>query len=217
MKTTTPPDHEAVLLKGHGASTVSKYATTFPSLMRAGQVLVQVAAAGVSNTDINTRIGWYAQDIVTATPAGSEAAVPTGRADVSWAGEIPTFPRIQGADACGRIVAVGSGVDASRIGERIIVEPVFRDPADPRAQPVYFGSEVDGAFAEYTVVPSRHAVHVDCTWTDVELASIPCSYSAAENMLTRVKAAAGETVVITGASGGVGSAALQLTNGAVPA
>jgi len=87
---------------------------------------------------------------------------------------------------------------------------VFRDPADRRAEPVYFGSEVDGAFAEYTVVPSRHAMRVDCPWTDVELASIPCSYSAAENMIGRTKVAANETVVVTGASGGVGSAAIQL-------
>ncbi len=201
----------AVLLNEHGGFDSLEVRDDLPVPQpRAGQVLVEVAAAGVNNTDINTRIGWYAQDIVTATPAVGETAVPTARADVSWAGEIPMFPRIQGADACGRIVAVGPGVDAGRIGERIIVEPVFRDSADPRARPAYFGSEVDGAFAEFTVVPSRHAVRVDCKWTDVELASIPCSYSAAENMLARVKAAAGETVVVTGASGGVGSAAVQL-------
>ena len=87
---------------------------------------------------------------------------------------------------------------------------MFRDPADPGAQPVYFGSEVDGAFAEYTVVPARHAVRVDCDWTDAELASIPCSYAAAENMVGRAGVAANETVIVTGASGGVGSAAIQL-------
>ena len=107
------------------------------------------------------------------------------RADVGWSGDVPTFPRIQGADACGRIVSVGDGVDESRVGERILVSPVFHDPGDPLARAVYFGSEVDGAFAEYTVVPSRFAVVVDCDWSDVELASIPCSYSAAENMLSR--------------------------------
>jgi NADPH:quinone reductase-like Zn-dependent oxidoreductase len=44
----------------------------------------------------------------------------------------------------------------------------------------------------------------------VELASIPCAYATAENMLHRTKAAAGEHVLVTGASGGVGSAAVQL-------
>ncbi len=165
-----------------------------------GQVLVKVAAAGVNNTDINTRIGWYTPDLA------ASGTTPV----VGWSGDAPTFPRIQGADACGRIVSVGADVDAGRIGERIIVSPVFREPGEPMTAAVYFGSEVDGAFAEYTVVPSRHAVRVDCEWTDVELASIPCSYSAAENMLSRAAVAAGETVVVTGASGGVGSAVVQL-------
>ncbi|MEP7202636.1 MAG: alcohol dehydrogenase family protein [Ilumatobacteraceae bacterium] len=174
-----------------------------------GEVLVKVAAAGVNNTDINTRIGWYAPDVMTGTPGSSDEVPPSARAEISWSGEVPRFPRIQGADACGRIVAIGERVDASRIGERVIVEPVFRDP-DARGQPVYFGSEVDGAFAEYSVVPARQAVRVESTWTDAELASIPCSYSAAENMLGRVRLGAGQTVVVTGASGGVGSAAVQL-------
>jgi len=174
-----------------------------------GQVLVKIAAAAVNNTDINTRIGWYAPDVVQAAPGSDHEVVQSARADVSWAGEVPTFPRIQGADACGEIVAVGPGVDGARVGERIIVEPVLRGPTE-ESPPMYFGSEIDGGFAEYTVVPSRHAVRVDCSWTDVELASIPCSYSAAENMLNRSKVAAGETVLVTGASGGVGSAAVQL-------
>ena len=207
----------AVLLRAHGGfdqlDVRGDVAVPSPE---PGQVLVKVAAAGVNNTDINTRIGWYAPGIAVGSPA--EPAVPSSspsppslsRAEIGWSGDVPTFPRIQGADACGRIVAVGDGVDAGRIGQRIIVEPVFRDPGDPLAQAVYFGSEVDGAFAEYTVVPSRHAVRVDCDWSDVELASIPCSYSAAENMLSRAGVVADQTVVVTGASGGVGSAAVQL-------
>jgi NADPH:quinone reductase-like Zn-dependent oxidoreductase len=199
----------AVLLRGHGGFDRLELGDDVPVPQpRAGQVLVKVAAAGVNNTDINTRVGWYAPDVVVAS--SNEPTQRTTRDDIGWSGDVPVFPRIQGADACGRIVSIGAGVDADRIGERIIVEPVFRDPDDPRGRPTYFGSEVDGAFAEYTVVPSRHAVRVDCDWTDVELASIPCSYSAAENMISRAGVAAGESVVVTGASGGVGSAAVQL-------
>lgn len=199
----------AVLLRGHGGLDRLELRDDVPVPQPdVGQVLVKVEAAGLNNTDINTRIGWYAPDIAVA--GTTESATPTARNDIGWSGDVPVFPRIQGADACGRIVAIGAGVDATRIGERIIVEPVFRDPDDPQDRPVYFGSEVDGAFAEYTVVPSRHAVRVDCDWTDVELASIPCSYSAAENMLSRAGVAAGESIVVTGASGGVGSAAVQL-------
>jgi NADPH:quinone reductase-like Zn-dependent oxidoreductase len=190
----------AVLLVGHGGferlEVRDDVAVPEPTQ---GQVLVKVAAAGVNNTDINTRIGWYAPEPVGVTSSARE--------DIGWSGDVPTFPRIQGADACGRIVEVGPGISPDRIGERIIVEPVFRSRD---SSPVYFGSEVDGAFAEYTVVPSRHAVAVSSSWTDVELASIPCSYSAAENMLGRTRVGFGETVVVTGASGGVGSAAVQL-------
>src|SRR5205807_148273 len=46
--------------------------------------------------------------------------------------------------------------------------------------------------------------------SDAELATFPCAYSAAENMLTRAGLLAGEAVLVTGASGGVGSAAVQL-------
>lgn len=186
---------KAVLLTGHGGferlDVRNDVAVPQP---QDDEVLVEVAAAGVNNTDINTRIGWYA----------------TGPAIVGWDGGVPTFPRIQGADACGRIVAVGAGVDSGRIGQRVIVEPVFRTSGHQAGRPSYFGSEVDGAFAEFTVAPAAHAFEVQCDWSDVELASIPCSYSAAENMLTRAQVRDGEVVVVTGASGGVGSAAVQL-------
>ena len=174
-----------------------------------GEVLIRVAAAGVNNTDINTRIGWYSKAVAEATQVGAASGI-AGAENDGWSGVAFHFPRIQGADACGRIVAVGEGVAASRIGSRVLVEPVFRAEGAALASAIYFGSEIDGAFAEYAVAPSRHAHAVDCAWSDAELASIPCAYSAAENMLTRAGLAAGETVLVTGASGGVGSAAVQL-------
>ncbi|WP_347717592.1 alcohol dehydrogenase family protein [Sphingomonas sp.] len=174
-----------------------------------GEVLIRVAAAGVNNTDINTRIGWYSKAVAEATQVGGASGI-AGAENDGWSGVAFHFPRIQGADACGRIVAVGEGVAASRIGSRVLVEPVFRAEGAALASAIYFGSEIDGAFAEYAVAPSRHAHAVDCAWSDAELASIPCAYSAAENMLTRAGLAAGETVLVTGASGGVGSAAVQL-------
>jgi NADPH:quinone reductase-like Zn-dependent oxidoreductase len=73
-----------------------------------------------------------------------------------------------------------------------------------------FGSECDGAFAQYAKAPARETYKVDCGWSDVELASIPCAYSTAEGMLHRAGVRAGEHVLVTGASGGVGSAAVQL-------
>jgi NADPH:quinone reductase-like Zn-dependent oxidoreductase len=59
------------------------------------------------------------------------------------------------------------------------------------------------------VAPDLDAFAVDCDWSDVELAAVPCAYSTAENMLRRAALAA-ERVLVTGASGGVGLAAVQL-------
>ena len=172
-----------------------------------GEVLIKVGAAGVNNTDINTRIGWYSKAVAEATEVGGADGI-AGAQDDGWSGSAFQFPRIQGADACGQIVAVGAGVDPGRIGERVLVEPVFGGSGPFDA--IYFGSEVDGAFADYTRVPSAHAHIVESPLSDAELASFPCAYSAAENMLTRIALAQGERVLVTGASGGVGSAAVQL-------
>lgn len=171
-----------------------------------GEVLVRVGAAGVNNTDINTRIGWYSKTVEGSTAAGGAAGFAEAEDD-GWSGAPFSFPRVQGADAAGSVVAVGAGVDPARIGERVLVEPVFRDD-DGGVR--YFGSECDGAFAQFARVPSAHAHRIACGLSDVELASFACSYSAAENMVHRSRVAAGESVLVTGASGGVGSAAVQL-------
>jgi NADPH:quinone reductase-like Zn-dependent oxidoreductase len=161
-------------------------------------VLIRVAAAGVNNTDINTRTAWYSKQDADAD-------------DASWSGEPITFPRIQGADVCGRIVAVGNAIDQKRIGERVLIEPCIRESNGSELEsPWYFGSECDGGFAEYTVVAARHAYRVESGLSDIELASFPCSYSTAENLLTKSNVGSSDTVLVTGASGGVGSAAVQL-------
>ena len=206
---------KAVLLKGHGGFDQLEYRDDVPvPVPRAGEVLIRVAAAGVNNTDINTRTAWYSRSVTEGTTAeGGASGIAAARSDdAGWTGSPPVFPRIQGADACGRIVAVGDGVESRRIGERVLVEPVFRvaDATDP-ARAIYFGSECDGAFAEFARVPAVHAHAVTSTLTDAELASFPCAYAAAENMLTRLNLGPGETVLVTGASGGVGSAAVQLS------
>jgi NADPH:quinone reductase-like Zn-dependent oxidoreductase len=169
-------------------------------------VLVRVGAAGVNNTDINTRIGWYSKAVAADTATGAETGFEAAQSD-GWSGAEFTFPRIQGADAAGRIAAVGPAVDPARIGERVLVEPVFVQ-ADGTVR--YFGSECDGCFAQFAVVPAAQAHAIDCALSDAELASFPCAYGAALNMLCRTGQRAGERVLVTGASGGVGSAAVQL-------
>lgn len=171
-----------------------------------GEVLISVRAAAINNTDINTRLGWYAGSVTEGTDA---TAVEPRREDGGWAGATP-FPLIQGADCCGRIVAVGQGGDSSRIGDRVLVRSCMRRSGFDRMETTWLGTDFDGAFAQYVKVPEAEAFAVDCDWSDAELATIPCAYGTAENMVQRAGVARGDHVLVPGASGGVGSALVQL-------
>ncbi|MGF1612180.1 MAG: alcohol dehydrogenase family protein [Kiloniellales bacterium] len=202
----------AVLLTGHGGLDKLEYRTDVPTPAQGvGEVLIEVAAAGINNTDINTRIAWYSKAVRTDTNAGAADGFASADGhDGTWSGAAMSFPRIQGADCCGRIVAVGNGVSPSRAGERVLVRSLMHNPDDDRPFASWtFGSECDGGFAQYAKAPAREAYKVESDWSDSELASIPCAYSTAEGLLHRAGLGA-ERVLVTGASGGVGSAAVQL-------
>jgi len=185
---TLPASMRAVLLTGHGGLDKLELHDDVPvPTPGPGEVLVAVAACGLNNTDINTRVGWYSGG--------------------SWGGGLE-FPRIQGADAVGRIVVVGESVDESRLGDRVLIDPWLRGRMREDAR--YLGSEVDGGYAEYVVVPDVNAHAIRSGLTDTQLASFPCSYSTAEHMLSRPGVAVGQWVLVTGASGGVGGALVQL-------
>lgn len=209
-----PKTMKAVLLTGYGGFEKLAWREDVPvPVPGTGEVLIRVAAAGMNNTDINTRIGWYSKSVNEGTTSeGGKAGLNDAKAaDAGWTGKERSFPLIQGADVCGHIVAAGSGVDDARIGQRVLVEPALRQPVDFRPyEALYLGSEVDGGFADYVKVPAVHAYAVKSPLGDAELACLPCAYSAAENMIERAGVAAGEKVLVTGASGGVGSAAVQL-------
>jgi NADPH:quinone reductase-like Zn-dependent oxidoreductase len=194
-----PETMSAVLLTGHGGPEVLEWRDDVPVPVPGPRdVLVKVGAAGVNNTDINTRLAWYSKGDGDAD-------------DASWSGTPLQFPRIQGADICGTVVAGGSEVDSDLVGKRVLVEPCLQEVDGEIKDPAwYIGSETDGGFAQYVKVASRHACPVDSDLTDVELASFPCSYTTSENMLTRANVGPGDTVLVTGASGGVGSATVQL-------
>ncbi|SNT31162.1 alcohol dehydrogenase family protein [Tropicimonas sediminicola] len=208
---TLPDTMKAMVLTGHGGLDKLEWREDVPvPRPEAGEVLIRVGASAVNNTDVNTRTGWYSKAVRGDT--GSAAAEGYGAAadaDGAWSGAL-SFPRIQGADCCGEVVAVGDGVDSARIGERVLVRPMHhpRGAESPDAL-VTFGSERDGGFAEFTTIDDTHAVRIDSPLSDLELASFPCAFSNAEGMIQRA-ALGSERVLITGASGGVGSAAVQL-------
>ena len=203
-----PATMSAVLLTGHGGSEKLEFRTDVATPSpRAGEVLIRVRAAGVNNTDINTRTGWYAKSV---TGASGEAGVAATGENGGWTGALK-FPRIQGADCFGDIVAVGPGVDTARIGQPVLVATMQNGLGN--GEPYSFGtlgSECDGAFAQYCMALSAEAHRVDSTLSDAELGAIPCAWSTAEGMLQRIGLGAGERVLVTGASGGVGLAAVQL-------
>ncbi len=207
-----PPAMSAVQLTGHGGLDKLVYRTDVP-VPKPGknQVLVQVTATAKNNTDRKAREGLYPtrdKADVTSFQMGGEATL--------------TFPRIQGADIVGRVVAVGSGVSESRLGERGLLDFNLYPNArrDMNLTPDYYGHGADGGFAEYVALPSDQFHTVDNPeLADAELASMGmCSYQTAFHMLTVAGVSAGERVLVSGASGGVGTALIQLCRiiGAIP-
>jgi len=208
---TLPRTMRAMVTMGHGDLDRMVLHEDWPRPDPApGEVLIRVRACGLNNTDVNTRSGWYSKAVTGATTGG--ALAEAGNEDPTWGGRPIRFPRIQGADVCGEIAAVGDGVDAARIGERVITDNWLRAPDDPENMDKvgYFGSERDGGFAEYATIPAPNAIAIASDLGDAELATFSCSYSTAEGMLTRARVTAADTVLVPGASGGVGGALVQL-------
>ena len=204
-----PNTMSAVLTTGHGGFDVLEHRNDIQvPTPESDQVLLRVLGAGINNTDINTRTAWYSKSVRDETNSDDSKGLDD---DGSWSGNPLNFPIIQGADCCGEIVAVGDDIDIKRIGERVLVRTMQQYAVDYRPFECWtMGSECDGAFAQYMVAFSDESYKIESNWSDIELASIPCAYSTAENLLERSNVKNSEVVLITGASGGVGSAAIQL-------
>jgi len=197
----------AFVLTGHGGMECLEYHADWPTPVPEGdEVLVKVLAAGLNNTDVNTRSGWYSKAVTTATTGGAYDKVDSE--DPSWGGAPIEFPRIQGGDIAGVVV----NGDDSLIGRRVLIDTVLRDWDDPLNMDKcgYLGSEADGGFAGYVKVDRRNVHPIDCDLSDEELATFAIAYSTAENMLNRAKVVETDLVLVPGASGGVGSALVQL-------
>ncbi len=186
------------MITGHGGPEVIDVCDVPVPLPGPNEVLVRVSAAGCNNTDLWTREGSY-----------GSAEDPSQKA--GWLGPLD-FPRVQGGDVAGVVVACGDDAPDGVMGSRVLVDPANYDDSGPDARPVdVLGSERDGGFAEYVVVPADRAHPVDeSPLSDVELAALPIAYGTALGMLERATVTGDHTVLVTGASGGVGLAVVQL-------
>ncbi len=205
-----PQSMQAVVLTGHGGMDRLEHREVPVPAPLSGEVLLEVRACGMNNTDIWVREGAYGTD-------ENPGAV------ASWRRGQPTldFPRIQGADIVGRIVRVGEGVSPGRVGERVMVDfSLYHNERDEQglANIDYIGHGRDGGYAEYCTVPAENAHPSTAAISDAELATFCCAYLTGEHMLDRTRVKAGERVLVTGAAGGVGSGLIQLcrARGAIP-
>lgn len=204
---------KAVLTLGNGGYEQLDYRDVPIPRPGAGEVLVQVLAAGVNNTEINTRLGWYSSSVKSGTESlstdDSSKGMAKEQADGGW-NEATPFPFIQGTDCCGNVVATGAGVGQDLIGERILIRSCIRSDGWDSLENIWIASDFDGAFAQFVKVAASEVFPVRCDWSDAELGTIPCAYGTSENMLHRTDVKAGDHVLVAGASGGVGSAVVQL-------
>lgn len=163
----------AVRIAEHGGPEVLELTEVAVPSPQAGEVLVRVSAVALNNTDLWTREGAYGRP-------GDPKALS------GWRGPI-AFPRIQGADVAGRVVAVGADVDGGLVGRRVVVDPAIYDTEGPDANPVgLMGSERDGGYAEYVTAPAAQVHDVtESPLTDDQLATLPTAYGTALGMIER--------------------------------
>lgn len=205
------PTMKAVVTMGNGGYDQLVYCDVARPRPRPTEVLVKVRAAGMNNTEINTRLGWYSSSVKKGTEqtALAEQIAPTQKADGGWNAATP-FPFIQGTDCCGIVAEVGDASLRPLLGKRVLIRACMRPEGFSSPENIWMASDFDGAFAQFVKVPAAEVFPVTCHWSDAELATIPCAYGTAENMLHRAGVRQGMRVLVAGASGGVGSAAVQL-------
>ena len=113
------------------------------------------------------------------------------------------MPFISGSDIAGVVEAVGAEVAGFAPGKRVVVNPVTPDGM--------MGEEIPGGMAELARAPASHVVKIPERVSFEQAACLPVAYGTARRMLlARARLRAGERVLVLGASGGVGNAAVQI-------
>jgi alcohol dehydrogenase len=110
-----------------------------------------------------------------------------------------------GLDVAGEIAAIGAGVSGWNIGDRVVGDPINR------VEGGLTGETVHGGLAEYCRLRAHQLVRIPDAVSFEQAAALPCAYGTARRMMhTNGHVAAGEKVLILGASGGVGVCCVQL-------
>ncbi len=158
-----------------------------------GEVRIQVGAAAMNHLDL-----WVRRGLPIET----------------------TMPHIGGSDLAGEIDAIGPGAESVPIGTRVVVDPSLgyqwyegQDRGDSFHESPFrlIGEHTQGGFAEYAVVPAENLLEVPDAVSFVDAAAAGLVFTTAwRALISRAQLLAGERVLITGASGGVGTAAIQV-------
>ncbi len=133
--------------------------------------------------------------------------------------EIP-MPHIGGSDMAGEVDAVGAGVTGVKEGTRVVVDPsldwewvegVYRGDDLPNPEYRILGEHTQGGFAEYAVVPVENLLQIpDGVSFETAAAAGLVSVTAWRGLVSRGGIRPGERVLVTGASGGVSTMAVQI-------
>lgn len=125
--TQKPGSMMAVVTKGNGGYEMLEYKSVPMPIPGKNEVLLKVLAAGVNNTEINTRLGWYSSSVSegTATASSNQDMSAEDKSDGGWNGATP-FPLIQGTDCCGEVVELGTDVPKDLMGKRCLVRSCMR-------------------------------------------------------------------------------------------
>ena len=148
----------------------------------AGEILLRVKAVGLNYLDIFVRRGMPGLPI--------------------------DLPRISGGDIAGKVVATGEGVTSVKVGQRLLIDPAITMPDGTGGA---LGESATGGLSEYFAISTDNAIPLPDDVTYEQAAALPIAYGTAWRMLiTRGKLQAGESILILGASGGVGTGAVQI-------
>ena len=147
-----------------------------------GEILLRVKAVGLNYLDIFVRRGMPGLPI--------------------------DLPRISGGDIAGKVAALGEGVQSVSVGQRVLIDPAITMPDGTMGA---LGESATGGLSEYFAISADNAISLPDDVTYEQAAALPIAYGTAWRMLiTRGKIQAGESILILGASGGVGTGAVQI-------